>query len=53
MPWRRLRPRTSRHESRDGGAGQIAPEIIAKYFEMGLMGIEVPETRTAARAARS
>ena len=24
-------------------AGRIDPELIAKYFEMGLMGIEVPE----------
>ncbi len=24
-------------------AGKIAPEVIAKYFELGLMGIELPE----------
>jgi butyryl-CoA dehydrogenase len=24
-------------------AGRIAPEVIAKYFELGLMGIELPE----------
>jgi butyryl-CoA dehydrogenase len=25
-------------------AGKIAPEVIAKYFELGLMGIELPES---------
>ncbi len=34
-----VRPRVSSMER----AGKIDPELIAKYFEMGLMGIEVPE----------
>ena len=34
-----VRPRVSAMER----AGKIDPALIAKYFEMGLMGIEVPE----------
>ena len=34
-----VKPRVSSMER----AGKIDPELIAKYFEMGLMGIEVPE----------
>jgi alkylation response protein AidB-like acyl-CoA dehydrogenase len=34
-----VKPRVSAMER----AGKIDPELIAKYFEMGLMGIEVPE----------
>ena len=34
-----VRPRVSAMER----AGKIDPELIAKYFDMGLMGIEVPE----------
>ena len=34
-----VRPRVSSMER----AGKIDPALIAKYFEMGLMGIEVPE----------
>ncbi|HEY3258152.1 MAG TPA: acyl-CoA dehydrogenase [Gemmatimonadaceae bacterium] len=34
-----VRPRVMEMEK----AGKIAPELIPKYFELGLMGIEVPE----------
>jgi len=34
-----VKPRVSAMER----AGKIDPELIAKYFEMGLMGIQVPE----------
>jgi alkylation response protein AidB-like acyl-CoA dehydrogenase len=34
-----VKPRVSAMER----AGKIDPDLIAKYFEMGLMGIEVPE----------
>jgi butyryl-CoA dehydrogenase len=34
-----VRPRVRAMEQ----AGQIDPTLIPKYFEMGLMGIEVPE----------
>jgi alkylation response protein AidB-like acyl-CoA dehydrogenase len=34
-----VKPRVSKMER----AGKIDPELIKKYFEMGLMGIEVPE----------
>src|ERR687889_611836 len=34
-----VRPRVQQMEK----AGKVDPALIAKYFEMGLMGIEVPE----------
>jgi len=35
-----VRPRVQAMEQ----AGRLDPELIAKYYELGLMGIEVPET---------
>src|ERR1700741_3739024 len=34
-----VRPRVMEMEK----AGKIAPDLIPKYFELGLMGVEVPE----------
>ena len=34
-----VRPRVQAMEQ----AGKLDPELVAKYYELGLMGIEVPE----------
>ena len=38
---REVRPRVQRMERE----GKIDPDLITKFFEMGLMGVEVPESR--------